>query len=185
MIHELRTYTLPPGAQAKYLQLSGDVGRKIRGDKYGKQEGFWFTELGTRNQLVHLWAFPDPNERERRRGLLAKDEAWNTEYIPQIRPLLLAQENKIMSPVLPLNPPPDPGWVYELRWYRTHVGRAKEWLDPLKAGMPPREKHMHRGGPLQTENAQLNQDGHRWAFPHPKDPPETRPAPRQETGSQG
>ncbi|HEU5192809.1 MAG TPA: NIPSNAP family protein, partial [Methylomirabilota bacterium] len=123
MIHELRTYTLQPGTQAKYLQLSGEVGRKIRGDRFGKQEGFWYTEFGTLNQLVHLWSFPDLNERERLRGLLAKDEAWNKEYVPQIRPLLLAQENKILSPVLPLNPPPDPGWVYELRWYRTHVGR--------------------------------------------------------------
>ena len=89
MIHELRTYTLPPGAQAKYLQLSGEVGRKIRGDRFGKQEGFWFTEFGTLNQLVHLWSFADLNERERLRGLLAKDEAWNKDYIPQIRPLLL------------------------------------------------------------------------------------------------
>ena len=108
MIHELRTYTLQPGAQAKYLQLSGEVGRKIRGDRFGKQEGFWFTEFGTLNQLVHLWSFPDLNERERLRGLLAKDDAWNKEYIPQVRPLMLAQENKIMSPVLPLNPTPDP-----------------------------------------------------------------------------
>ena len=105
MIHELRTYTLQPGTQAKYLQLSGEVGRKIRGDKYGKQEGFWFTEFGTLNQLVHLWSFPDLNERDRLRGLLAKDEAWNKEYIPQIRGMLLAQENKILSPVLPLNRP--------------------------------------------------------------------------------
>ena len=47
MIHELRTYTLVPGKQGEYLKLSGDVGRKARGDKYGKLEGHWFTEFGT------------------------------------------------------------------------------------------------------------------------------------------
>ena len=55
MIYELRTYTLVPGKQAEYLKLSGDVGRKARGDKYGKLEGHWFTEFGTLNQVVHLW----------------------------------------------------------------------------------------------------------------------------------
>ena len=64
MIHELRTYTLQPGTQAKYLQLSGEVGRKIRGDQSGKQEGYWFTEFGTLNQVVHLWSFDDLNERD-------------------------------------------------------------------------------------------------------------------------
>jgi NIPSNAP len=164
MIHELRTYTLKPGTQAQYLKLSGEVGRKIRGDKFGKQEGFWFTEFGTLNQLVHLWSFADLNERDRLRGLLAKDEAWNKEYIPQVRPFLLAQENKILSPVLPLNPTPDPGWVYELRWYRTHVGATREWLDHFKAVMPAREKHMHRVGLWQTEISQLNEVVHMWAF---------------------
>ena len=51
MIYELRTYTLVPGKQGEYLKLSGDLSRKIRGDDYGKLEGFWSTEFGTLNQL--------------------------------------------------------------------------------------------------------------------------------------
>ena len=57
MIYELRTYTLQPGTQAQYLKNSAEVGRKIRGDKYGKFEGGWSTEFGTLNQYVHLWSF--------------------------------------------------------------------------------------------------------------------------------
>ena len=30
MIHELRTYTLLPGTQGKYLELNRDIGRKDR-----------------------------------------------------------------------------------------------------------------------------------------------------------
>ncbi len=52
MIYELRTYTLLPGKQGEYLKLNGEIGRKIRGDKYGKLEGYWSTELGTLNQLA-------------------------------------------------------------------------------------------------------------------------------------
>src|SRR5882762_9916438 len=97
MIYEQRTYTLQPGKQPEYLKLNAEVGRKIRGDKYGKFEGGWTTEFGTLNQYVHLWSYPDLNERERLRGELAKNEEWTKGYVPQIRPLLLAQENKILS----------------------------------------------------------------------------------------
>jgi hypothetical protein len=39
MIYELRTYTLQPGKQGEYLKLNAEIGRPIRGDKYGKLEG--------------------------------------------------------------------------------------------------------------------------------------------------
>ena len=164
MIYELRTYTLVPGTQGQYLKLSGEVGRKIRGDNYGKQEGFWYTEFGTLNQLVHLWSYADLNERERLRAELGRNEAWTTEYILQIRPLLLAQENKILAPALPLKPPADTGNVYELRWYRTHVGKTAEWLDHFKAVMPTRETYTRRVGLWQTQIAQLNEVVHLWVY---------------------
>ena len=72
MIHELRTYTLAPGKQGEYVKLASEVSRKIRGDKYGKLEGYWTTEFGTLNQVVHLWNYADLNERERLRGELAR-----------------------------------------------------------------------------------------------------------------
>ena len=164
MIYELRTYTLAPGTQGPYLKLNAEVGRKVRGDKYGKFEGGWTTEFGTLNQYVHLWAYADLAERDRLRGELAKNEEWTKGYVPQIRPLILAQENKILSAVLPLQPPTDKGNVYELRWYRTQTGRAGEWLTHFKEVMPTREKHMHRVGLWQTEMGQLNEVVHMWAF---------------------
>ena len=163
-IYELRTYTLVPGKQAEYLALSGDLSRKIRGDDYGKLEGFWSTEFGTLNQLVHLWSYADMNERERLRAALSQNERWRTEYVPRIRPLLLAQETKILSAVLPVTPPADTGNVYELRWYRTHMGRAGEWLEHFKAIMPTREKYMRRVGLWQTQIGQLNEVVHMWVF---------------------
>ena len=163
-IFELRTYTLVPGKQAEYLSLSGDLSRKIRGDDYGKLEGFWSTEFGTLNQLVHLWSYADMNERERLRAALAQNERWRTEYVPKIRPLLIAQETKILAAALPVTPPTDTGNVYELRWYRTHMGRAGEWLEHFKAIMPTREKYMRRVGLWQTQIGQLNEVVHMWVF---------------------
>jgi hypothetical protein len=164
MINELRTYTLVPGKQAEYLKLSSTVSRQIRGDDYGKLEGFWYTEFGTLNQLVHLWSYTDLNERERLRAALAKNDRWNKEYIPQIRPMLVAQENKILSPVVPMTAPSDSGNVYELRWYRAHVGKAGEWLELFKGILPTREKYTRRVGLWQTQVGQLNEVVHIWAY---------------------
>jgi len=164
MIYELRTYTLLPGKQGEYLNLSGDVGRKVRGDKYGKLEGFWTTEFGTLNQVVHLWSYPDLVERDRLRGELAANDEWIKGYIPQIRSLLLAQENKVLSAQLPFKPPTDTGHIYELRTYRAQVGRAGEWLAHFKAIMPTREKYSKNVGLWQTEMGQLNEVVHMWAY---------------------
>src|SRR5207237_663178 len=54
MIYELRTYTLQPGKQPEYLKLNAEVGRKIRGDKYGKFEGGWTTEVGKLGEWLNL-----------------------------------------------------------------------------------------------------------------------------------
>src|SRR5262249_4348954 len=164
MIYELRTYTLIPGKQAEYLKLNVDVGRKIRGDNYGRLAGSWTSEFGTLNQYVHLWEYPSLDERERLRGDLAKNDAWSKEYVPRIRTLILAQENKILSPQLPLKPPVDAGWLYELRWYRAQTGRIGEWLGHFKAIMPTREKYSKNVGVWQTEAGQLNEAVHLWAY---------------------
>jgi NIPSNAP protein len=164
MIHELRTYTLAPGTQGQYLKNSAEIGRKIRGDNYGKLEGFWSTEFGTLNRVVHLWTFENLNERERLRGELAKNEEWTKVYLPQTRGALLAQENKILSVVLPLKPPAESGHVYELRWYRAHVGKLGEWISHFKGIMPTREKYSKNVGVFQTEAGQLNEVVHLWAY---------------------
>ena len=116
---------------------------------------------------MHLWSYPDLNERERLRRELAKDERWVKEFLPQGRSMVLAQENKIMYAVdgVPLTPPIGAGkHVYELRTYRTHVGKAPEWLEHFKVGLKTREKYSKIVGLWHTDIAQLNQVAHLWAF---------------------
>ena len=164
MIHELRTYTLYPGKQAEYLKLNLEVGRKVRGDNYGVLRGSWTTEFGTLNQYVHLWEYPSLDERERLRGELAKLDAWTKEYVPKIRGLMIAQENKILSPQLPFKPPAQPVGLYELRTYRAQTGRIGEWLRHFRDIMPVREKFSMNVGAWQTEMGQLNEAVHLWAY---------------------
>jgi hypothetical protein len=113
---------------------------------------------------VHLWEFADLVERERLRAELARNEEWTKSYVPHIRPLMLAQENKILSAAVPLTPPTDTGNVYELRWYRTQPGRSGEWISLFKDILPVRAQFMRRIGVWTTEIAQLNEVVHMWVF---------------------
>jgi len=164
MIYELRAYTLIPGKQGEYLKLNAEIGRPPRGQKYGTLEGSWTTEFGTLNQFVTLWSYADLVERERLRTELQNNEVWKRDYVPRIFPILLAMENKILSAQLPLKSPADGGHIYELRTYRTQVGKTGEWLGHFKAIMPVREKYSKNVGLWQTEVAQLNEVVHLWAY---------------------
>src|SRR5215471_894531 len=46
MIYELRTYTLKQGSVPDVVKAASTVSRSIRGDEYGKLEGYWTTEIG-------------------------------------------------------------------------------------------------------------------------------------------
>ena len=54
MIHELRIYTVKAGTVPTVAKNAGEVGRAIRGDNYGRLEGYWMGEIGPLNYVAHL-----------------------------------------------------------------------------------------------------------------------------------
>jgi hypothetical protein len=165
MIHELRTYHVRPGHLAEYVEKSGAIGRPIRGDRYGRLVGYWTTELGPLNQVVHLWEYADLAARAAARAGLAKDERWVKEYLPVSGPLLERQENMLLTPVdwYPVRPTSGMG-VYELRVYRAHPGKAPEWLGRLREVLPVREKYSAPVGIWLVEIGPLNTVAHLWGY---------------------
>ena len=165
MIYELRTYTVKPGALGDMVKASSTVSRDIRKDDFGKLEGYWSTEIGPLNQVMHLWSYADFNERARLRGELGKNPRWAGEYIPLIRPLLVRQEVRLLNPVRALVAPATTGNIYELRNYRTRTLGARQWLDVFTAALPAREKYSKMVGLWQADAPQPNEVCHIWAYP--------------------
>jgi hypothetical protein len=165
MIHELRTYTIHPGKLAEYVEKAGSIGRPIRGDRFGTLRGYWSTELGALNQVVHLWEHADFAARAAARAGLAKEARWVTEYLPATQPLLQSQENMILTPAdwYPLRSTAGMG-VYELRIYRAYPGKVTEWLGHFRTGMAVREKYSAPVGVWSTEIGPLNTVVHLWAY---------------------
>jgi hypothetical protein len=166
MIYELRTYTVKPGTLGDIVKAASTVSRDVRGDNYGKLEGYWMTEIGPLNQVMHMWSYASFEERAKLRGELAKNPRWTGEYIPLLRPLLVRQEVRLMNAVRPPVAPSTTGNVYEFRNYRAKVlGGVKQWLDAFTAVLPAREQYSKIVGLWQTESGQPNEACHIWAYP--------------------
>jgi hypothetical protein len=166
MVYELRTYTLKPGSQAAMINAASTVSRDIRGDNYGKLEGYWSTEIGPLNQVLHMWSYKDYDERTKLRGELAKNPRWSSEYTPLIHPLLVRQDIRLLNAVRPPVAPATTGNIYEFRNYRAKTGGAvRKWLDAFTAVLPAREKYSKIVGLWHTEAGQPNEACHLWAYP--------------------
>jgi hypothetical protein len=165
MIYELRIYTLKHGSTAEVAKNAGEVGRAIRGDDYGKLEGYWVSEIGPINQVLHLWSYKDLNDRQRLREELSRNKRWTGEYIPLIRPNLVRQDIRLMNHVIGPVAPAKPGNVYELRYYRTKPGAVKQWVGLFTEALPAREKYSKIVGLWTTEAGQPNEVVHIWSYP--------------------
>jgi hypothetical protein len=97
MIYELRTYQLAVGGMPDYLELIRTKLLPLLAEHGIKPVGFWTTDIGTLNEVVHLWAFNDLNERQAKWGAWFKDPR-RAEIVPQLRASIVSQSNKILSP---------------------------------------------------------------------------------------
>ena len=131
---------------------------------YGKLEGYWLTEIGPLNQVMHLWSYKDLNDRQERRAALGQNQRWTNEFLPKAGPLILRQDIRLMSAVRPLNPPTSQGNVYEYRFYRARTGKAAEWAGHINDAMPVRERHSTNIGLWISIAGQPNEASHLWAY---------------------
>lgn len=165
MIHQLRIYTCRPGTVGKVLEASGTVARRIReGDRYGVLEGHFSTEMGALNRYVHIWRYDSMAEMARLRAELAALDAWRTEYVPLIRPHLIDQNVRILSPVREMKTAEGEANIYELRIYRLGPGKAAQWAQAMAEAMPAREKYSPNIGLWVSQLPDPNEVVHLWAY---------------------
>ena len=99
MIIDHRTYTLHPLKLPKWLKLYQEYALPVQEKHLGKLVGFFTSEIGTLNQVVHLWQYEDLADRQKRRAAMAADPAWH-EFLRRNEELgaLQHQESKILLP---------------------------------------------------------------------------------------
>lgn len=97
MIVEQRTYTTQPGKVREYLALYEAEGLPLQRRLLGRLVGYYRSEFGALNQVIHLWAYTDLNEREQRRAAMLSDPDFQA-YVRKMLPLLVSQESRILVP---------------------------------------------------------------------------------------
>jgi len=97
MIVEERIYRMKPGKALEYIKGYEKEGLAIQRPILGNLVGYYSTEIGPLNVLVHLWAYEDLADRAARRARLTTDASWLA-YLPKVSSLVEQQENRILIP---------------------------------------------------------------------------------------
>lgn len=96
MYVEERMYTLQVGTAAQYFKNYEEFGMKVQLRHLPHMVGYYVTEVGPQNVVIHLWAYDDLNQRDRCRAAMQADPDWQA-YLPKNRPFMIAQETRIMK----------------------------------------------------------------------------------------
>ena len=97
MIIEMRTYILKPATLKKFLDIYIDDIRETHVSILGNQIGFFYTEFGELNKVVHLYGYDSYEDREKRRKLLSKNKDFK-DYLDKVKDIILHMKNEVMIP---------------------------------------------------------------------------------------
>lgn len=97
MFIDERIYTLKNGNVKPFLKLYEELGKDVQIRILGNMVGYFYTDIGPLNQIVHMWGYDSMDDRYSRRAELQASEEW-LKYAVQMRPLVSHIENKILIP---------------------------------------------------------------------------------------
>ena len=66
MIYEVRTYDLFPRTQPEAIKRFGEAYEKRK--QFSELAGFFYTDIGPLNQIIHIWPYDDLAHRARTRA---------------------------------------------------------------------------------------------------------------------
>jgi hypothetical protein len=97
MFVEERIYTLHPGKVPAYLKLYQEEGLAIQTRILPAMVGYYTTEIGTLNLVIHMWGYEDLKQRSECRAKMMADPGWQA-YMPKVQALIVHQESRILNP---------------------------------------------------------------------------------------
>jgi hypothetical protein len=97
MILEERTYAVKPEHVKDYLAVYQAEGLELQVKYLGNLIGWFTTDIGTVNEVVHLWRYESLGDRETRRAKLEADPAWQA-FRAKSSGYLLSMRSRILRP---------------------------------------------------------------------------------------
>ena len=160
MIYEMRTYDLKPHTLPEFEKRFAEA--LPHRTKYSPLWACWRTEVGTLNQIVHVWVYADLAERTTARAAAAKDPNWP----PRTGDIVLNMEAEILLPVPFMRHVNEAqlGNIYELRTYTYKPGTISEVIKIWEDSIPHREEFSPMAGCWYSDIGALNRWFHLWPY---------------------
>jgi len=98
MILDERTYQVQAGKMQEFLAFYEREGLAIQVSHLGKPFGYFITEVGAINSIVHMWAYESMADREQKRAAMQADPKWQ-EYLGKAAHYFVRQENRLLKSV--------------------------------------------------------------------------------------
>jgi len=95
-VYELRIYDIQVGRMGEVVRLYSDLGWPALETYQEKLVGYFTSDVGALNQLIHLWKFEDDADRRAHWQALYADEDFMN-FAGQLRPMILRQANQLMA----------------------------------------------------------------------------------------
>lgn len=123
MIYEVRTYQLKPRCVPEFMDVFSDA--YTRREKLSKISGFFYTDIGSLNEVIHIWPYKDLAEREKKR---ARSQDKKYRWPPKVTHLAEQMRSEIFipSPFTPVMAKGSFGPVFEWREYQILPGMMPE-----------------------------------------------------------
>lgn len=97
MIVEERSYAIHPAHVKDYLDLYVAEGMAIQVGHLGHLIGWFTTDIGTVNEVVHMWRYDSLGDRETRRAAMEADPAWQA-FRAKSSPFVQRMRTRILRP---------------------------------------------------------------------------------------
>ena len=172
MIYDFRMYTLKPGSTPDYMAAVKELALPIR-QRYGiKLAGWYYSDIGHLNQVVHIWGYRDHANLREAKAQVHADPDWSGKYVPRITPIILTQKTYLMlSPNFAPEPAavsamPGSSMVYDFRVYTVKHGTTPDYIKAVKElGLPIRLRYgVKLAGWYYPDLGELNKIVHIWAY---------------------
>jgi len=161
MIHEFRIYDLKAGAVPEFYEKTGALITKRL--EHSPLVGYFHTEVGPLNRVLHIWEYEDMNARDEIRSKVVDAGIWP----PPTGHLITNQQIDIFHPA-PFLPKFDRerkiGPLFELRLYQYPVGAVSKVYEAWAPKIDARTKLCEPVGIWSSEIGGANQLAHMWAY---------------------
>ena len=160
MLYDIHTYDLKPRTVA---ELEGRVAEVLpKRLEISPLGGFWHTEAGPLNQIIHIWPYENMAHRTASRALMNSRNVWGSleaEYIVNM-------QSEICEPA-PFSRPlqaAELGPLYEMRTYTYRPGDINAVLDSWSEVIGEREKYSPLVGAFYSVSGSMDRWTHIWAY---------------------